>query len=365
MNNQIRTALFWISLFCTSALYAVDEPGLFTDHKVLKLTLSVDFNTLCRPRDDDNCGYLPTTLIYETETSEEHDIPVEIQIRGGWRALREHCVVPPLFVRFSAADIVDTPFSGQNLLPLTTHCRSIRPVKLSSSISIRAYEQYVLKEYLGYRLYNQLSDVSLRVRLAHITYQDPENTRRTAERYAFFTEHFDSMAARHNASLLERGSYDTKYIDRAQTEILALFHFMIGNTDWSLVRQRNTILIAESDGTQLPAMYDLDMSGLVDAHYAAPAPDLHLINVRRRLFQGYCPNADNWQPLLTHFQERHDDMIATIESISGLTNSNRRIARKYLQSFFDILDSAKQRDKYLITKCQMWPPPPTTEPFSQ
>lgn len=370
--NRLRIGLLGIGLVIASAVCVADEPGLFTDHQVLKLSLSVDFDELCRPRDDDNCEFTPTTMVYETAAGEKRNVPVEIQIRGGWRALRENCTVPPLFVRFSATETEGTPFAGQDLLPITTHCRSTRHLGNSlgrlgkrSSTSGADYEQYVLKEYLGYHLFNLLSDVSLRVRLAHITYQHPQKASRTVERYAFFTEHFESVAARHDATLLARGNYDPEYIDRTQYEILALYHFMIGNTDWSVVRQRNTILIALSDGTQLPALYDLDMSGLVNADYAAPAPDMPLRTVRQRLFQGFCPMATNWQPLFTYFQARRDDMFATVDAIPGLSQTNRKDTRRYLQKFFDILDSPKQREKNIIDHCQVWPPPPTTEPFAQ
>ncbi len=363
--NRVRIGLFGIGLVIASAVCVADEPGLFTDHQVLKLSLLVDFDKLCRPRDDDNCEFTPTTMVYETSAGEKRNVPVEIRIRGGWRALRENCTVPPLFVRFSATETEGTPFAGQDLLPITTHCRSTTHFDKSRGISARTsatsstdYEQYVLKEYLGYHLFNLLSDVSLRVRLAHIAYQHPQKASRTVERYAFFTEHFESVAARHDATLLARGNYDPEYIDRTQYEILALYHFMIGNTDWSVVRQRNTILIALPDGTQLPALYDLDMSGLVNADYATP-------DMRQRLFQGFCPIATNWQPLFTYFQARRDDMFATVDAIPGLSQTNRKNTRRYLQKFFDILDSPKERKKNIIDDCQVWPTPPTTEPFAQ
>ena len=141
---------------------------LFDSHEVLDLTLSVDFDAMCRPNEVEDCQYTPTTMVYESADGIEHTIPVEIRVRGGWRARKSHCSVPPLFVRFSAVEVEDTPFAGQGLLPLTTHCRSRKSLRYGDTSSVD-YEQYVLKEYIGYRLYNIISDRSIRVRLARIS----------------------------------------------------------------------------------------------------------------------------------------------------------------------------------------------------
>ena len=82
-------------------------------------------------------------------------------MEGGRGALHH----PPLFVSFGDETARGTLFEGQTMLPLTTHCRD------SSS-----YEQYVLKEYLAYRIYNLLTDKSLRVRLARVRTATPAGT---------------------------------------------------------------------------------------------------------------------------------------------------------------------------------------------
>ena len=264
---------------------ALDKP-LFSSQDTLNLTLSLDFDAMCRPNEVEDCQYAPATLNYTSQAGVEYKIPIEARVRGGWRARKDNCQVPPLFLRFSPVGVEGTPFSGQGMLPLTTHCRTRSPYGREGA-SPKEYEQYVLREYLGYRLYNMFSDRSLRVRLARISYQNPGKGGKSITRYAFFTEHFDDMAAQHRAETLYTKSFDHEKIDLATFDQVALFSFMIGNTDWSVVRQRNIVLITTEDGQQYPVPFDLDMSGLVDAEYSGVSPRLDFRDPKQRYYLGF------------------------------------------------------------------------------
>jgi len=170
MKLQSLFYILAINLFCINGIPA-DAPvsQLFDSHSVLNLTLPVDFEALCRPRETTDCAYTPTELKIEHEDGATQSIPIEIRIRGGWRSLTKNCNVPLLFVRFSEQNTAGTPFEGQSLLPLTTHCGKFHG--LDNPIAARrhgTYEQVLLREYLGYRLYNLITDASLRIRLVLI-----------------------------------------------------------------------------------------------------------------------------------------------------------------------------------------------------
>ena len=55
------------------------------------------------------------------------------------------------------------PVKRLNKVKLVTHCRGANK-----------YDAYVLKEYLAYKIYNELTDYSLRVRLLEIEYVEEE-----------------------------------------------------------------------------------------------------------------------------------------------------------------------------------------------
>jgi hypothetical protein len=346
------------------SLSAVEESPLFATHEVLDLSLYIDFDSLCRPREVDDCQYTPTKLVYKTAGGEEHSMSVKVQIRGGWRSRKDHCTVPPLFVRFDKVEIKGTPFSGQDMLPLTTHCKSKRDRKTGSAKG-SDYEQYVLKEYLGYRLFNTLDDKSLRVRLLRMSYQNSEEVSEPVIRYAFFTEHFDVMAARHRATRLPQKSFDHEKIDLKAFDQVALFNYMIGNTDTSVVRQRNIVLVEGADGQQYPVPFDLDMAGLVDAEYAGVSPRLSFRDVKERLYLGYCHPEINFDALFTHFLSQKNAILALPGEIHGMSYLSQKISRAYLKRFFAVLESRKRRQKLIVDACLSWPPSPddhTTPP---
>lgn len=341
--------------------------GLFSGHEVLELSLAADFDSLCRPNEDEDCEYTPTILVAKAADGSDRGIPVEIRVRGGWRARKDHCEVPPLFVRFPGEGAAATPFAGQGLLPLTTHCKN-RISRGFNGGSGADYQQYVLSEYLGYRLYNEVTDRSLRVRLARVTYTNPVKPGKPLIRYAFFTEHFDDMAGRLGLQRLPEGSFDHTKIDLFSLDQVSLFNFMIGNTDSSVPRERNILLLAGAEGRQYPVPYDLDMSGLVDAEYGGVSPRLDFRDPQQRYYLGFCHPAADFEKLFAEFRQASGDMVDMVAGTPGISRKNRKESRRYLEKFFRILDSDRQRRQDIIEACHPWPPSPvdhTTPPDPQ
>ncbi len=93
-------------------------------------------------------------LSYPLDGQQNRDIPLQVRTRGTWRLRRDICTIPPLFLVFPQEQTEGTLFAGQDLLPLTTHCSS----------KYGRHDNYVLKEYLAYRIYQLFSEKSIRVR---------------------------------------------------------------------------------------------------------------------------------------------------------------------------------------------------------
>jgi hypothetical protein len=333
------------------------DPLLFESHSVLQLVMPVNFDTLCRPSETPDCEYTPTVFEYRDAAGNEMSVPISIRRRDGWRALQTNCQVPTLFVRFSQGDVAGTPFEGQSLLALTSHCgKGVSSPNVQSRALPDHFESYVINEYLGYRMYNLITDVSLRVRLVRIKYADPENPRRNFTRDAFFSEHFESLVERFNAELLPGQSFDPARLDLQAADQMALFQYMIGNTDWSIANQDNVILLRFSDGRHVPVLYDLDLSGLVNAHYASPAPDLPIASVKQRYYLGYCHPETDWDALFARFSDLRSQIITMLVETPGLGRGERRMTGVYLDSFFSILGSEKTRESRIADACHPWPP---------
>jgi AAA family ATP:ADP antiporter len=313
--------------------------GLFDETEPLEMELVFDSPALCRNPERSQCADLPATLLYEDAAGREQRVHVALRTRGRYRADTVQCELPALFVFFTG-DTSDTPFVGQGMLPLTTHC-----------LRGAGYEQYLLKEYWAYRIYETLASKSLHVRLARVTYRDAEGRLAPIERYAFFTEHFESFARRHGAAVRSQQVFDPRTADPAEMTTFDLFQYAIGNTDWSSVKGHNVLLV-ESDGLVTPVPFDFDFSGLVNAVYASVSPQLSISSVRQRVFRGVCNPETDWDAAFAHFAAQRENVLGLADEIPGLERRQRERAIEYLEEAFATFVSPGRRATLIVDECR-------------
>lgn len=316
-------------------LWLASGPGfaspLFESDEVLEITLEGPWST----------------AIEDTQDRKEHRFvlrvdgaatDVSIRVRGISRVVV--CNFPPMRLDFSLSDTTDTVFSGQKKLKLVTHCKKAAD-----------FEQNVLEEYAAYRIFNVLSDVSFRTRLVRIRYVDTDASGSVGlVRYAFFIESKSALAERHNGSLVDTRHVTKSFLDERQVSLAYIFHYLISNIDWSLVRAidsetccHNGLLVGIEE-RQFFVPYDFDRSGLVNARYAKPPPDLNLRGVTQRRYRGYCGSSEALREALRIVVRHHDDIIRVIEELPHLSPKDIESRVRYLEGFFD---SAADEDKLL------------------
>jgi hypothetical protein len=304
---------------------------LFEQDEVLEISLAGPISTLISDTEDRN--EYPFVLSVDGTA-----IGVEVRVRGLSR-LRV-CKFPPLRLDFSSSDASGTVFAGQRRLKVVTHCNG--PAD---------YEQNVLEEYAAYRIFNLLSDVSFRVRLARIRYVDTADPGGTdLVRHAFFIESDKAMAERNAGSLVNARRVTKNYLDPTQTALAYIFQYLIGNTDWSLVRAfdeetccHNGLLVGiEEHHYYVP--YDFDLAGLVNARYAKPDPSLRLRRVTQRRYRGYCIPREALGGALKTVLGHRDDILRVVDDLPQLSQEDIKSLRRYLEDFFEL---AADEDKLL------------------
>jgi hypothetical protein len=318
---------------------------LFAAESVVNITLTGPFRSMSRDRSPEP-EYSDGTLGYVDAAGVSRQFDIRMRPRGNSRRDRNVCTFPPLRLNFEKKAVKGSLFDEQNILKLVTHCRHNEN-----------FQDYVLKEYLGYRMFNLLSEVSFRVRLLKVTYVDSEQNRKSFERYGFFIEHKDRLAARLGTEVAEPVRIGTDQLEPRQASIAELFEFLISNTDYSFIAGppdesccHNAVLLVGEEGTYLPVPYDLDRSGLVDPPNGEPAEELGQRNLKDRLYRGFCRDPRYLEAALEKTREERGPMEALFESQPDLSKRDRDDAVRFIESYYSIIDDERRRDREL--KCR-------------
>lgn len=333
------------------ASQASAQTALFSTDTEIALTIEAPLTTLIRqaPRSTDPHPAVVTL----TGAGESSRFEIELSARGLSRRTRGYCAFPPLRLDFDADALGGTVLDGQNRLKLVTNCRPSRN-----------YEQIIVHEYLAYRLYNEITPFSYRVRPVRVTYRDTEGRRRDETQFNFLIEDVDDVADRNQRVALDvpSASVRTSQLDAAIAARYGLFQMMIGNLDWDMVTGvpgedccHNSKLIAttqESREGVVPVPYDFDASGFADAPYAGVPAGLPIDNVRTRFYRGLCRHNSEIPAAIEAFRARRSQINALIAGEPRLTDGKRREAQRYIDDFYEMIENPARVQSQIIQRCR-------------
>jgi hypothetical protein len=315
---------------------------LFDSDAPLRLRFEGDLRTLVKDRDSVEATYHPFTLTYRVGDASPVAVSVELKTRGHWRRQERNCDFPPLLLNLPRGDLAGTPFADQDKLKLVTPCQS----------RVKGYDEYVLREYVVQRVYNLLTPLSLRARLATTTYVDTTRRRDSLTVHTFLLEDAAQMAARNGGRLLEVGA-EFNIVDSLQLGLVGVFLYMIGGTDWSLRGLHNMELVfVVEQGAFYPVAYDFDFTGIVNTVYARPDPRLRIRSVRERVYRGTCLTEEQWTAVLAPFRERMAPIYALYDTMPGLSPGYVKDTRRYLDEFYRVIDDPGKLSSEVIRRCR-------------
>jgi len=333
-------AVLLLVLVPRSGAAAGTTPALFEDDAPLEMVIRGEIRTILRDNKDER-DYHSAVITYRDAEGSAVDVEVRIRTRGRFRRDPRNCNFAPLQLKFDRKKVKDTVFRGIKKVKLVTHCQSGKKI----------YQQYMLREYLVYRLYNVLTPVSFRVRLAHITYADVSRGDRELKKYGFFIEPTDMMASRNQAAPHDIVKEPRYTIDSRQSCFLSVFQFMIGNTDWSFIADHNVERIAPATGSTLGVPYDFDYAGIVDTHYALPIEQAKTLSTKDRYFQGFCQPDEVFVEVFEKFNAKKKELFSVIESFPLVDKRYKRKTAKFLEEFFEIINNPNQVQRRIRATC--------------
>ena len=308
---------------------------LFAQDDVLPITLTGDFKAINKDHDPNSKQKYPGSLRLADDTT----LPIQYNARGHVRRMARTCDYVPLRINFDKTNKPTGVFVHQEALKLVVQCANGGD-----------FEQFILKEYLAYRIYNLVTKQSFRARLAKVSYVDPAG-KAIGTRLGIFLEDDTDVARRLEGRIVELQRLMFDDVDADSLMPAMIFEFMIGNTDMSLYALHNVRLVQRPDKTLHVIPYDFDLSGLVNAPYAIPARGLMIKSVTERLYRGPCRNQERVDPYVANFVAKKNEIRALPDSIPGMSKQTKEETRRYIDDFYSAIKTSKDV-KGLFVSCK-------------
>lgn len=318
----------------------IDRGAFFKDTSLLNATLVVNMTKIFNHNNKkgfDITGNFITTLPDGRKVNDQ----ILVEKRGHFRS--DFCYVPPVKLIFNYKD--------------SAVLYSLKSMKLVSECKVsQDHEQFLFKEYLAYKIYNLLCNKSFQVRLLNVKWEDTVGKKKTINEYGFLLEDLKDVATRNNCTEWKRNKLNTEQTDRRQMTMVAVFEYMIGNTDWAVTVEHNTRLILSKDDTlskPYVVPYDFDYSGLVNTYYSIPDEKLEIESVTQRIYRGFPRTMSELQTVLDTFRMQKNNIYALINNFNYLTQRSKKEMIGFLGEFFAMIENPKLVKVNFIDKARL------------
>lgn len=337
-SGFIKICLLTFVLFLRVEILPADTSDtLFRSDDILNLELRSDFSAIEKSRTGEP-QYYDGELICFPAGNLPVKFSVKVCARGQFRRNPQVCSFPPLLVKFKEKEVRNTIFDNQDKLKLVTPCQD---------------EEDVIEEYIIYKLYNQVTEMSMKVRLTKILYFDTSTGKELFEKYSFFVEDKDQVASR-NGAVLEKGFLTPFSLEKDSYMKMALFEYMIGNKDWWVTSKKNVVIMQSADPPiELEAVpYDFDLSGFIDAVYGKPpgVPDYRLVDPR--VYRGLCYTNEEFNRTFEFFWKLKPVFESVIKSQELIPKYKRRQLIRYIGQFYSVIDNERLFRREILSVCQ-------------
>jgi hypothetical protein len=312
---------------------------LFEDDKIIEITLGFDLTTYMKSKPKDE--YLKANITIHLSKTDSINKDIGLRTRGIFR--NQYCAFAPIELNIKKAGFGYSDLDKISKLKMVPQC-SFNKIN----------EDYVLREYIAYKLFNVMTDTSYRVRLLSVTYIDTQKKRKPIKQYAFFIEPSEMLTARTNCVPVKLKTINQKSIIPRIMDRLSIFNFMIGNYDWSVPGLHNVMVMKSQSfdlngGLGIAIPHDFDWTGLVNPSYAIPTEEIGTENVRERKFFGICRTKEVYRQELDMFLAKKAEFYRVINEFPYVTNQVKKDMTGYLDGFFNQLTGNKDLILYNLT----------------
>lgn len=325
---------------CVTTVFSQSEKGLFETDSVLEISLTGDVKKLLSDRSGEDLQYHPLVLSYRKADGSIDSMPIQAKTRGNFRRMRSNCIYPPVFIDFKDGVQKQTIFKKQDKMKVVMPCVA---------------DEYVVREWLVYKLYNIVTPNSFRARLARLTLNQTGKQKPYGNFYCILLEEEEQMAKRNKKISVERKMIPQQ-AEPGSFLKMAVFEYLVGNTDWSIEYLQNIkLLAADSFSLPIPVAYDFDHAGIVNAPYARPAQELNMSSIRERRYRGYCiEDIKEFDSTIAFYNQVKNDVYKLYTDCTFIDEKYKRSTVEFLDEFYETINDADRVKKEFSYPCDKY-----------
>jgi hypothetical protein len=298
------------------------------------LYILTDFNSLHEDRnqDIDFDGY----VIANSKLGIQFTGNASINVRGKFR--RKICEFPPLKLKFSNSHLQELGYERLNEIKLVTHCT----------------EDYVLGEpnlvfeYGAYLLFQALQPNGFRAAWLNITYDNARNRTETISTVGIAIEDKEEMAQKNQMEICECQGVSFQKLNQQNVELVSIFQFLIGNSDWDIQMLRNVELFTHTvTGEIFVFPYDFDFSGFVNPSYALANSDYNHQSIKDRVYLGPNLGIQELKKIVDYITSKEPQLYEIIENLPLVKKVYKKERIAYLEKGINYLKDLAANQKPL------------------
>jgi hypothetical protein len=318
-------------LYAETVQQIVTEPersifDLVNYQEITEVTLELELDRLLADRKSEED--FKAKFSFKDYTGKEQTWKAKVNIRGRFRRIK--CTeMPPLKLNFKKGDLADSGLSLFDDFKLVTQCVE------DESIA----KELLLKEYMAYKIYNEITDYSFRVQFLKINFKDAISGEVT-QQWGFIIEDTAQLRARIGGEKYEKEfGINADSVNQDQFKSMALFQYMIGNLDWDVYKKVHNVKLIQKDGQLLTIPYDFDFSGIVAAPYTTFNPKYNIKSFKDRLYLGDPNDLKDMDLTIELFKSKKEGIIELIKSFKILDRDERKDLISFINSFYKETDN--------------------------
>jgi len=288
---------------------------LFQSQDPLSLKLNYSKKKLLKKTNDST--YIRSQLRYKLSANWEK-IEIRLRVRGHFR--KSYCDIAPLKIKISKNKAKGTLFEGNKNLKLVLPCQTT-PVS----------KDYVLKEYIAYKIYSLFSPYHFKTRKVVFTSQlKPFD--------GFLIEDDKTVAKRFKGKIYE-ANIEYSNLEARATTIHSFFQFLIGNSDFFYAPKHNLKFFQGEDSIEI-LPYDFDLSGFVNPDYGFKNESIGIENLAKRQYKGVKRDPMVMEEVRQLFLSKKEEIFALLKKEKEFFMDLKQYewAFNYIASFYAIIN---------------------------